>query len=172
MMLFLLKRFATFVATLLVASVVVFAVLELLPGLTGSVSYTWSDFTFDVFRDPGGGVFDGNRIPGIPKQLFQAALEWSHASGFFAGLDLLYAGAFFADNANAVETGDYRVADLRGGYRWQADRWRLEPFAGVSNLLDEQYMTNIRLNAAFGRYYEPAPERNLHVGVLLSYGFP
>jgi iron complex outermembrane receptor protein len=147
-------------------------VLELLPGLIGSGSYTWSDFTFDMFRDPGGGVFDGNRIPGIPEHLFQAALEWSHASGFFVGLDLLYAGAFFADNANAVETGDYRVADLRGGYRWQADRWRLEPFAGVSNLLDEQYMTNIRLNAAFGRYYEPAPERNLHVGVLLSYGFP
>jgi iron complex outermembrane receptor protein len=147
-------------------------VLELLPGLTGSASYTWSDFTFDAFRDSGGGVFDGNRIPGIPEHLFQAALEWSHDAGFFAGLDLLYAGSFFADNANAVETGDYRVADLRGGYRWQADRWRLEPFAGVSNLLDEQYMTNIRLNAAFGRYYEPAPERNLHVGVLLTYGFP
>jgi len=58
-----------------------------------------------------------------------------------------------------VETGDYRVADLRGGYRWQADRWTLEPFAGVSNVLDEKYMTNIRLNAAFGRYYEPAPEQ-------------
>ncbi|RPH98174.1 MAG: TonB-dependent receptor [Lysobacterales bacterium] len=146
--------------------------LELLPGLSGSASYTWSDFTFNEFRDPAGGVFDGNRIPGIPEHLFQFALDWSHPSGFFAGLDLLHAGSFFADNANAVETGDYRVVDLRGGCRWQADRWMLEPFAGVSNLLDEQYMTNIRLNAAFGRYYEPAPERNLHVGVLLTYGFP
>jgi iron complex outermembrane receptor protein len=147
-------------------------VLNLLPGLTGSASYTWSDFTFDVFRDPAGGVFDGNRIPGIPEHLFQAALDWSHAAGFFAGLDLLYAGTFFADNANAVATGDYLVADLRAAYRWQADRWSLEPFAGVSNLLDEKYMTNIRLNAAFGRYYEPAPERNLHAGILLTYGFP
>lgn len=146
--------------------------LELLPGLTGSASYTWSDFTFDQFRDPDGGVFDGNRIPGIPEHLFQAALDWDHVSGFFAGLDLLYAGTFFADNANAVATGDYVVADLRAGYRWQADRWSLEPFAGISNLLDEKYMTNIRLNAAFGRYYEPAPERNVHVGVLLTYGFP
>jgi iron complex outermembrane receptor protein len=142
-----------------------------LPGLTGSASYTWSDFTFDVFRDPGGGVYDGNRIPGIPEHLFQGSLDWSGAAGFFAGLDLLYAGSFFADNANAVETGDYLVADLRAGYRWQADRWSLEPFAGVSNLLDEHYMSNIRLNAAFGRYYEPAPERNAHVGLLLTYGF-
>jgi hypothetical protein len=32
-------------------------------------------------------------------------------------------------------------------------------------------MDNIRLNAAFGRYYEPAPERNLYAGMSLRYGF-
>ena len=146
--------------------------LQLLPGLSGSASYTWSDFTFDEFRDPSGAVFDGKRIPGIPEHLLQAGLEWNHANGLYAGLDLLYAGRFYADNANAVETGDYLVADLRAGYRWQAERWAFEPFAGVGNLLDEQYMGNIRLNAAFGRYYEPAPERNFYAGLSLTYGFP
>lgn len=146
-------------------------VLQLLPGLTGSASYTWSDFTFDAFRDPAGGVFDGKRIPGIPEHLFQAGLEWNHAGGLYAGLELLYAGRFYADNANDVASGDYLVADLRAGYRWQAERWTFEPFAGVGNLLDEQYMGNIRLNAAFGRYYEPAPERNAYLGVAITYGF-
>lgn len=146
--------------------------LQLLPDLTGNISYTWSDFTFDAFRDPSGAVFDGKRIPGIPQQLFQAGLEWNHTGGLYAGLDLLYAGRFYADNANNVATGDYLVADLRTGYRWQAERWTFEPFAGVGNLLDEQYMSNIRLNAAFGRYYEPAPERNAYLGVEMTYGFP
>jgi iron complex outermembrane receptor protein len=146
--------------------------LQLLPDLTGSISYTWSDFTFDAFRDPSGAVFDGKRIPGIPQHLFQAGLEWNHAGGLYAGLDLLYAGRFYADNANNVATGDYLVADLRAGYRWRAERWAFEPFAGVGNLLDEQYMSNIRLNAAFGRYYEPAPERNAYLGVEMTYGFP
>ena len=146
-------------------------VLELLPGLTASAAYTWSDFTFDEFREPGGSVFDGNRIPGIPEHLANFALDWSHPSGFFAGWDLLYAGRFYADNANSVETGDYLVSSLRAGFRWQADRWNLEPFVGVNNLFDEQYMSNIRLNAAFGRYYEPAPRRNMYGGILLTYGF-
>jgi iron complex outermembrane recepter protein len=146
-------------------------VLQLLPGLSGSASYTWSDFTFDEFQDPSGAVFDGKRIPGIPEHLFQAGLDWNHASGLFAGLDLLYAGRFYADNANAVETGDYLVADLRAGWRWQSGRWAFEPFAGVGNLLDERYMSNVRLNAAFGRYYEPAPERNVYAGLSLTYGF-
>jgi len=146
-------------------------VLELLPGLTGGASYTWSDFTFDEFREPGGGVFDGNRIPGVPEHLFHLDLEWSHATGLFAGWDLLYAGKFYADNANMVPTGDYLVSDLRAGYRWQAGPWLVEPFAGVNNLFDEAYMSNVRLNAAFGRYYEPAPGRNLYAGVRISHQF-
>ena len=144
---------------------------ELLPGLTATAAYTWSDFTFDEFTEPGGAVFDGNRLPGIPEQLVNVSLDWTQQSGLYAGWDLLYAGPFYADNANRVEVGDYVVSNLRGGFRWQADRCSFEPFVGVNNLLDERYMSNIRLNAAFGRYYEPAPGRNAYGGVLVSCGF-
>jgi iron complex outermembrane receptor protein len=145
--------------------------MELLPGLTGSATYTWSDFTFDEFRGVDGEVFDGNRIPGIPEHLFNIDLAWSHSSGFYAGWDLLYAGSFYADNANEVETGDYLVSNLRAGYRRAGEHWEISPFVGVNNLFDEKYIGNVRLNASFGRYYEPAPERNVYAGVLVRYGF-
>ena len=143
--------------------------MELLPGLTGSATYTWSDFTFDEFRGVDGEVFDGNRIPGIPEHLFNIDLAWSHSSGFYAGWDLLYAGSFYADNANRVETDDYLVSNLRAGYRRAGEHWMISPFVGINNLFDEEYIGNVRLNASFGRYYEPAPERNVYVGVLLRY---
>ena len=145
--------------------------MELLPGLTGSVTYTWSDFTFDEFRGVDGEVFDGNTIPGIPEHLFNIDLAWSHATGFYTGWDLLYAGSFYADNANEVGTGDYLVSNLRAGYRRAGEHWEISPFIGVNNLFDEKYIGNVRLNASFGRYYEPAPERNVYVGVLIRYGF-
>jgi len=145
-------------------------VLELRPGLTGSAAYTWSDFRFDEFTEPGGVVHDGNRIPGIPEHLLNIALDWTHATGLYAGWDLQYVGSFYADNANRVETGDYLVSNLRGGFRWESGRWSFEPFVGVNNLFNERYMSNIRLNAAFGRYYEPAPGRNVYGGILLSFG--
>jgi iron complex outermembrane receptor protein len=145
--------------------------MELLPGLTGSVTYTWSDFTFDEFRGVDGEVFSGNRIPGIPEHLFNIDLAWSHSSGFYAGWDLLHAGSFYADNANEVETGDYLVSNLRAGYRRAGKHWEISPFIGVNNLFDEKYIGNVRLNASFGRYYEPAPERNVYAGVLIRYGF-
>jgi iron complex outermembrane receptor protein len=145
--------------------------MELLPGLTGTATYTWSDFKYDQFQGLGGAVYDGNRIPGIPEQLFNLALNWSSSSGWFAGWDALYVGRFFADNANEVETDDYIVSSFRAGYRWTGGQWVFEPFLGVNNLFDKKYMDNIRLNAAFGRYYEPAPERNLYAGMSLRYAF-
>lgn len=145
--------------------------MELAPGLTGTATYTWSDFVFDEFSGLDGEDYDGNRIPGVPEQLFNLDLSWSHPSGFYAGWDLLYVGPFFADNANDVETDDYLVSNLRAGFRWGGQKWSFEPFAGVNNLFDEKYIGNIRLNAAFGRYYEPAPERNLYAGLLLRHNF-
>jgi iron complex outermembrane receptor protein len=144
---------------------------ELMDGLTGTVSYTWSDFTFDRFRGLDGADYAGNRIPGVPEHLFDLDLTWSHASGFYAGWDLLYVGDFYADNANRVETGDYFVSSLRLGFDWSGGNWQIEPFAGINNLFDEKYNGNIRLNASFGRYYEPDPERNFYAGVLVRYGF-
>lgn len=143
--------------------------MNLLSGLTGTATYTWSDFTFDEFRGVDGEVFSGNVIPGIPQHLFNIDLAWSHSSGFYAGWDLLYAGNFYADNANQVETGDYLVSNLRAGYRRAGEHWEFSPFIGVNNLLDEKYIGNVRLNASFGRYYEPAPERNVYAGVLIRY---
>jgi iron complex outermembrane receptor protein len=139
--------------------------------LTGTATYTWSDFTYDEFRGVGDAVYDGNRIPGVPEQLFNLDLAWSHPSGFYAGWDLLYVGKFYANNANTVETDDYLVSNLRAGFRWVRDHWVFEPFIGVNNLFDREYMGNVRLNASFGRYYEPAPERNVYAGVSLRYGF-
>ena len=54
--------------------------MELAPGLTGTATYTWSDFTYDEFTGLGDAVYDGNRIPGVPEQLFNLDLAWVHPS--------------------------------------------------------------------------------------------
>jgi len=142
---------------------------ELDHGLTVTGSWTWSDFRYDRFTGSGGESFDGNRLPGVPEHLVHIELAWQHGSGFYAGADVLYAGSLYADNANAVEIEDYLVTGIRAGFRHELDGWVLEPFVGVNNLLDEDYFGNVRINAAFGRYYEPAPARNLYAGLELRW---
>ncbi len=68
-------------------------------------------------------------------------------------LNLLYAGSFYADNADQVETGDYLVSNLRAGYRRVGKHWEISPFVGVNNLFDEKYIGNV------------------YVGVSIRYGY-
>jgi len=61
----------------------------------------------------GGSALVSPRFAGVPwvpsgSGIPLPELAWSHASGFYAGWDSLYVGKFYADNANQVETDDYR----------------------------------------------------------------
>ncbi|NIR59995.1 MAG: TonB-dependent receptor [Gammaproteobacteria bacterium] len=142
--------------------------IALTRGLRGTLAYTYSDFRFDEFRT-GGDTFDGNNIPGIPRNNLHGQLKYRHPSGLYAAFEAQYVDEIYADNANDVTADDYTVANLRGGYRWSAGPLDIEAFAGVNNLFDEEYIGNVRINAFGGRFFEPAPERNAYGGLKLSY---
>ncbi len=137
---------------------------------------TWGRYVFRDFSDDDGNVFDGNNIPGLPRE--QVFLEFGLGRGqpFFAALNMESRSRLFADDANQVEVPRYTVWNARVGREWQLGQWRLEPYAGVNNLLNEEYNSNIRINTT--RFnpagpnppapFEPAPERNWHAGVNLS----
>ncbi|HKX56612.1 MAG TPA: TonB-dependent receptor, partial [Xanthomonadales bacterium] len=144
--------------------------VEWLDGLTSGLSYTYTDLHYDEFSE-GAIDFAGNTIPGVPQHQAMLDIAWQHDSGFFAGWDALHVGSLQVNNANTVETDAYLVSNLRLGYRYEGESWSFEPFAGIYNLFDESYNGNIRVNAAFGRYYEPAPERNGYAGLQLGYSF-
>ncbi len=141
--------------------------------LTATLSYTYSDFTFDRFRTRDGDVFDNNALPGLPENQLFVELAYRHPSGFFATWDLLNVGEFFADNANSdgAKISRSSVANLRLGADFNLGQLKLSPFLGVNNLFDELYFTNVRLNGGFSRYFEPAPETNVYGGLTLRHEF-
>ena len=146
-------------------------VIQPLAGLTTTLTYTYSDFTFDRFMDVNGNVFDGNKTPGVPDNQFYADVSYFHPAGFYASGNILYAGSFFADNANTVKIDSYTVANVRVGYIHETGGWELSPFVGLNNISNEKYNDNIRINAGFGRYFEPAPEFNAYGGITIRYDF-
>jgi iron complex outermembrane receptor protein len=138
-------------------------------GLRAAVAYTWSDLVFERFVDDDGNDHSGNRLPGVPKNQFYAELRFAHPAGFYGAIDALWVDDLFLDNANTAADDAYAVSSLRLGYEWKRDGWSLAPFAGVSNLTDEDYSGNVRINAFGGRYFEPAPARNVYGGLTVSY---
>lgn len=140
-------------------------------GLDLALAYTYSDFEFDRFNNANGTRFDGSRLPGVPQQLANLSVNYRHANGFFAGLDWLYVGSLYADNANRAKVQAYDVASLRMGWQLQWADISLTPFLGVNNLFDEAYAVNVRINAFGARYFEPAPQRHYYAGATLRFGF-
>ncbi|MCP5057044.1 MAG: TonB-dependent receptor [bacterium] len=140
------------------------------PGLTLSLAYAHSDLRFDRYRTPAG-RFDGNRIPGAPRNQFHAEIAFRHRSGFFVSWDALYVGHIYLNDANTAKDGSALVSNLRLAWPLHAGHLRITPFFGVNNLFDRAYQSNVRINAFGGRYYEPAPDRNLYGGVGVRWEF-
>lgn len=139
-------------------------------GFGVDASFTWSDFTFDEFVDDNGNDFSGNQLPGLPEQFGYLALRYQNERGLNAVFETSYSGDLYANNANSVNVPSYVVSGLRISYEFRRDTWLMRPYLGVNNVFDEEYNSNIRINAFGARYFEPAPERNTYAGITVRFG--
>jgi iron complex outermembrane recepter protein len=137
-----------------------------------STTYTYSDFKFNHFRNAGGEIYDGKRIPGIPKNLLNFNLSWSNESGAYANLDTTFTGEFYADNGNQTKVDSYTVSNLRLGKNFIRNDLDIGFYLGVNNIFNEKYNSNIRINAYGNRYFEPAPKQNIFFGITVNKKFP
>lgn len=129
---------------------------------------TLSDFKYTSF------VVDGNslqnkRLPGIPRLFGGLALDYDGQNGLFLGLSTHLVGSLFADDANTVATDATVLTDFRIGQSFLFRNHLVEPFLSVANVFDQRHFGNIRINAAFGRYYEPGHGRLVFVGVRVRF---
>jgi iron complex outermembrane receptor protein len=130
-------------------------------GLTLGAGYEYIDAEITS------GVHDGSRVPLVPRHKANLRAAWRPTAAWLLAMDLAYIGEQFlgADFDNASPPLDaYSVVDLVV-HRDLGD-WRVT--AKVNNLFDERYSeTGARSFAGDG--FNPAPERNLWLGV--SYRF-
>jgi iron complex outermembrane receptor protein len=124
-------------------------------------AYTWSDFVFDRFVTDSA-VYDGNRMPGLPQHRFQTSALVGDSRRFFV-LEAEAASSAFADDANTVRAPGFAVIHARAGLARLPGGFSVT--AGMQNVLDRRYSPSLIVNAARGKYFEPAPTRSLFVTV-------
>lgn len=148
-------------------------------GLEWSLSYAWritsaltlADYTLEDFEDEQGNNADGNRLPGLPREQWVSELEWRGDGQRFAAFEWQYVGDLYAENSNQTKVSDYWLFGIRTGDTFLFGSQSLNLYGGIRNLLDEDYFSNIRINANADRpvegrgYYEPAPGRTFYAGM-------
>lgn len=142
-------------------------------GLGWDISYAWritsaltlADYTLRDFEDEQGNDADGNRLPGLPREQWVTEVEWKGSGQPFAALEWQYVGDLYAENSNQTKVPDYWLFGMRAGDTVRFGRQSLNFYGSVRNLLDEDYFSNIRINANRGAFYEPAPGRTFYAGL-------
>ncbi|MBR9988839.1 MAG: TonB-dependent receptor, partial [Gemmatimonadetes bacterium] len=144
------------------------AATSLTPDIALSSAYTLTDVRF---RDDGSPdtQFEDNRVPGITPHRIFAAATWSPGSARIIA-ELTHNSSQPADDANTSESPGYTLLDLRARTSLALRSFDVAPFVALNNAFDRKYFGSLSVNAAAGRYYEPAPGRNIVLGVSLRTG--
>lgn len=130
-------------------------------------NHTFSRFIYDEYL-----TFNGNIMPGLPRVNSNINLECQISKKITLLFDNNYASSIILDDANAFSTPAWLVSNLRGNYHLKFYNQAFDIFAGVNNLFNASYFSNLRINAAGNRFFESAPTRNYHFGFSFSYVKP
>lgn len=96
-------------------------------------------FTYNDFHYRNDATFGDNELPGLPRQVYQAALEYRQASGFYAELNARSASSYYVDFANSLHAPSYTLWGAKVGYEAPGRKW--EVFVDARNLTNERYAT-------------------------------
>lgn len=141
---------------------------SILTGLQLRGNYTYSHFRFIDFVN-GNSNFSGNKLTGVPDHIIVNSLEFQFKKGVYLFGQHNHTSALPLNDANTVMAKKYDLVELKAGIRnLKLGKANLEIFAGVNNLLNEQYSLGNDLNAANGRYFNPASGINFYTGFAVK----
>jgi iron complex outermembrane receptor protein len=137
--------------------------------LTLKTAYTLNDFKYGDFKK-GASDFSGKLLPSVPKNTIAILADLQFKQGIYFNSTYYYADKIFLDDANTVAADAYYLLGCRIGWKLAIkSAIKLNFYAGVDNLLDETYSLGNDINAAAGRYYNAAPQRNYYAGIAMQW---
>ena len=124
---------------------------------------TYSKFEFVEFETSTAN-FAGKSIPGAPARFAEISAAWT-ARVVQIGAFARFSSSIFVDDANSASAPGYETLSLRARGALRIGSVSLAPGFALENLFGRKYVGSVSVNAAGGRFYEPAPERTV-VGTL------
>lgn len=139
---------------------------QIAKGLNAYITQTISDFKYENYS-VNTTIYDGKVMPGVPKSHSQLELRYFNSKGFFLIAQNRNASIIFANDNNTFETNPYSILNFRAGYVISFKTVQAEPFIGINNILNSNYIANVQINAQSERYFEPAAKRYFFGGIKI-----
>ncbi|MDD5361413.1 MAG: TonB-dependent receptor [Ignavibacteria bacterium] len=143
-----------------------------LSSLKALISLTYIDADFKTYV-VNGLDYSGNKVPGITPLRITAELTYNTPFEFYVSLLMQTSGKVTANDANTAYADSKTVLNFDIGHDGisfgKNKKIKLMLSGGISNIFDTHYISSVSINAAAGRYYEPAPGRSFFLNARLVY---
>ena len=132
-----------------------------------SINYSYSDFNFTKYLI---GSIDlaGNKQPLIPSHKLNFGASFPISTYISADGTVTYNDVMWLDDVNLTKSKAYVDANILFGTTPRFSK-KIKFGLQLGNIFNSLVYSNFRANAAAGRYYEAASQRN--VGCFVQYGF-
>jgi iron complex outermembrane receptor protein len=111
----------------------------------------------------------GARIPGVPRTNAYAALRFGAAVGWNASIEASAASATPVNDLDTQFAPGYAIVNLSTGYVFDLAGAHVAPYLRLNNVFDRSYSGSVIVNESNGRYFEPAPRRNVFGGLRIDW---
>ena len=148
--------------------------LAVTSGVSLNAAWTYSDYRYRryTFTDTIPHVLDGRALPGIPKHWLNlvARLQPATFRGAWGEVQQMYSSGYLVSDTGSTTAAPWSATNVRVGWDGKGGGVRLGPFLGINNAFNHRYVSSVVINAARGRFYEPAPGRNFYLGLSVGAG--
>ncbi len=141
---------------------------QFIKSLTLANSFAYQPYIFNNYIS-GVKNYSGNHLTGVPKNVNVTTLDVYTKPSIYLTANFNYTSSIPLTDANDVYADGYKLLQLKIGYKKQLNKIVLDIFFGADNLLNETYSLGNDLNAAGGRYFNPAPQRNYFAGISIGF---
>lgn len=138
-------------------------------GLQFSDAFTYSKFKFGDYNDATKS-YAGNHLTGVPEDVNTASLQIKFPQYLYLYTQYNYTAAIPLNEANTFYAPHYNLVQLKAGWQHKlTNKANLELYAGIDNLLNENYSLGDDLDAVGNRFFNPSPLRNYYAGFNVKF---
>ncbi len=114
--------------------------------------------------------YSKNNETAVPDYVWSNTLTITFPKQISLNISHNYTSTMPLNDANTAFSEKFHLIQVKASWKWEPSKaFQLEFFAGVDNLLDENYSLGNDINAFGNRYFNPAAGRNYYGGVKIGF---
>ena len=129
-------------------------------------AYTFSRFRYQEYT-VGTTSYAGRRIPGVPEHALASSVAVRHGTATLSATADV-ASALEVDDANTAQAPARTILGLALSITGRLAGVRVSPLVALQNLRGVRAVGSVSVNAAAGKYFEPAPGRTLLLRMAIA----